>query len=318
MADWIPSKEIWVSILASGQVIPESGRTTRVTSQPPQRPKYSMGGMPTVPRGNPISMSRRFIFVALYLTLTAAGALWYLHGSVLAAGNGSGEPVLVELFTSEGCSSCPPADTLLASLQSKSASGGAQPLVVLSEHVDYWDHDGWRDPFSSAGFTQRQSAYSERFGLSSIYTPQMVVDGQFEFVGSDRVSAGRAINSASAAQKVHIEITSASWQADTLTAKLQIAQTPAELRNATLYAALADAVDISEVGGGENSGRTLKHVSVVRVLQPLGQLGAAATESGNTAQLSLPDHRRHGQMQLVIFAQQPHLGPVMGVAARAL
>jgi hypothetical protein len=262
-------------------------------------------------------MSRRTIFLFLCLILTVAGTTWYLHGSVLAAGNGTGEPVLVELFTSEGCSSCPPADALLASLQAKSAAGGAQPLVVLSEHVDYWDHDGWRDPFSSAGLTQRQSAYSERFGLNSVYTPQMVVDGQFEFVGSDRVSAGRAINSASTAQKVHIEIADAGWQADTLTAKLHIAPAPAELRNATLYAALADAVDTSEVGGGENSGRTLRHVSVVRVLQPLGQLDATL-DAGNTVQLTLPEHRRHGQMQLVIFAQQPHLGPVVGVAARGV
>ena len=260
-------------------------------------------------------MSTRSIFLALYGWAIAAGAFWYLHGSVLAAGNGSGEPVLVELFTSEGCSSCPPADALLASLQAKSAAGGAQPLVVLSEHVDYWDHDGWRDPFSSASFTQRQSAYSERFGLSSVYTPQMVVDGRFEFVGSDRVAAGRAINNASNAQKVHIEVADAVWQGDTLTATLQIAQASPEQRDATLYAALADTVDTSQVEGGENSGRTLKHVSVVRVLQPLGQLGAAASEAGSRVQLSVPGHARRGQMQLVIFAQLPHAGAVVGVSA---
>jgi hypothetical protein len=263
-------------------------------------------------------MSRRSIFLALYVSFAAAGAVWYVHGSVLAAGNGSGEPVLVELFTSEGCSSCPPADALLASLQAKSAAGGAQPLVVLSEHVDYWDHDGWRDPFSSAGFTERQSAYSERFGLSSVYTPQMVVDGQFEFVGSDRVAAGRAINNASNAKKVHIEIADAVWQGNTLTATLHIAQALPEQRNAILYAALTDAADTSQVGGGENSGRTLKHVSVVRVLQPLGQLGAATADAGSRVQLTLPDHTRHGQMLLVIFAQERHAGAVVGVAAHAV
>ncbi len=294
-----------------------------VTAAPFQRPKC-MSKYAGMLRGfsflmHRLNMHRRSLFLALLLMLTAAGALWYLHGSVLAAGNGTGEPVLVELFTSEGCSSCPPADALLASLQAKSAAGGAQPLVVLSEHVDYWDHDGWRDPFSSAGFTQRQSGYSERFGLSSIYTPQMVVDGQFEFVGSDRVSAGRAINSASVAQKLHIDIAQAAWQADKLVANLHLAQVPAELRDATLYAALADTVDTSQVGAGENSGRTLKHVSVVRLLQPLGPLSALTAEAnGNTVELTLPNHRQHGQMQLVIFAQQPHLGPVVGVAARAL
>lgn len=262
-------------------------------------------------------LSRRYALPALYFALIAAGALWYLHGSVLASGNGSGEPVLVELFTSEGCSSCPPADALLANLQAKSEAGSAQPLVVLSEHVDYWNHDGWRDPYSAAGFTQRQSAYSERFGLSSIYTPQMVVDGQFEFVGSDRIAAARAINSASAAKKGHIDIGNAAWRGDTLTAEVHLGQLPPELRNATLYAALADAADTSQVAGGENSGRTLKHVSVVRVLQPLGQ-PAALAGAGSTVQLTLPDHGKHGQMQLVIFAQQPHLGPVVGVAARGV
>lgn len=264
-------------------------------------------------------MTRRLLLLAICLLLTAAGALWYLHGSVLAAGNGSGEPVLVELFTSEGCSSCPPADALLAALQAKSAAGGAQPLVVLSEHVDYWDQDGWRDPFSSAGFTQRQSAYSEHFGLSSIYTPQMVVDGQFEFVGSDRVAAGRAINSASAAQKIHIDISDAAWHADTLIATVRVAPALAEAGNATLYAALADAVDVSQVEAGENSGRTLKHVSVVRLLQPLGTLRAlAAPADATSVQLMLPNHRQHGQMLLVIFAQQPKAGAVVGVAARAV
>src|SRR6266852_1661761 len=113
--------------------------------------------------------------------------------------------VLVELFTSEGCSSCPPADALLARLGKDQPIPGVE-IIALEEHVDYWDRLGWKDPFSSTAFTARQQRYGDVFHNESIYTPQMVVDGRWEFVGTDTRRAGAAIIEGSRSPKASIGI----------------------------------------------------------------------------------------------------------------
>src|SRR5208282_2468292 len=118
-------------------------------------------------------------------------------------------PVLVELFTSEGCSSCPPADALLAKMDSMQPIRGTQ-LIVLSEHVDYWNHDGWTDPFSSASITERQNEYVRALKLNTAYTPQFVVDGYEELQAHDGAQVAQGLEKAAAVPKVPMRITSVS------------------------------------------------------------------------------------------------------------
>ncbi len=205
--------------------------------------------------------------------------------------------VLVELFTSQGCSSCPPADALLAKLDEDSN------IVVLSEHVDYWNYLGWRDPFSSAAFSERQAAYVRRFGLRSAYTPQMVVDGQIEFVGSDGGFAKKTIERAARAPKSPITITR---DGDTVRV-----EAPAGAK-AELWIALARHTGASNVPRGENAGRHLKHVAVVRSLVKAGDVGKDKPLT-YTLKLPQPEAGTSG-WRVIAFLQEPGVGKVLGAA----
>ncbi len=174
------------------------------------------------------------------------------------------QPVLVELFTSEGCSDCPPADALLSRLDTTQFVPGAQ-AIVLSEHVTYWNHLGWRDPFSFELMDQRQQQYGARFGLDGIYTPQVVVDGSEQVVGNDAPGVTRAVTHASLTPKPALAIQAAQWK----DGGVQFTVSGAGF-NANLFAALAEDATRSEVAKGENAGRTLNHVAVVRVLKDFG------------------------------------------------
>ena len=152
-------------------------------------------------------------------------------------------PVLVELFTSEGCSSCPPADRLLARLAADQPEPGAL-VVPLSLHVDYWDHLGWKDPFSSPRFTERQGGYAARFGNPGrVYTPQMVVDGRTAFVGSDEQEARRAIGESAREPKAMVRVARNS----TGTAHVTVANAPG---GADVFLAVIEDGVVSEVTRG--------------------------------------------------------------------
>src|ERR1700741_2829151 len=151
----------------------------------------------------------KFLYINSRKFVLGVGATFLLFLTSVSVGeSAAAKPVLIELFTSEGCSSCPPADTLLRTLDSSQPIPGVQ-LIVLGEHVDYWDDLGWKDTYSAHPFTIRQQGYADRFHLASPYTPQMVADGDFEFLGSDRARANQAIAKASALPKIGIRISSA-------------------------------------------------------------------------------------------------------------
>jgi hypothetical protein len=165
---------------------------------------------------------------------------------------------VVELFTSEGCSSCPPADELLARLEKESPG---KPLYLLAFHVDYWDHQGWRDSFSQHIFSERQQQYASWLHLSNIYTPQMVINGVSEFVGSDVSGVIKAINhgfSQEAADHLSLQTKIGAQQMEVTW------QLSSPKKNTRLLLALVQKNGQSHVRAGENAGRKLSHVQIVQ------------------------------------------------------
>jgi hypothetical protein len=242
---------------------------------------------------------------------------WPAHEGVAAtdAQNGSRKAVLVELFTSEGCSSCPPADALLERLDKLQPVQGAQ-VIVLSEHVTYWDHDGWRDPYSLDSVTDRQKWYGFKFGLSDVYTPQAVIDGAAQVVGSDGNKLLEAVSAAATVPKQDLSIANAAWAGDGVRFVVREANIVPARTNTVLEAALAEDVTETAVKSGENAGKTLRNVSVVRELKEID-----AGKSGDR-ELSLPlpleDKGARGPVRLIVFLTDKHSGRVLGAAEQTL
>ena len=213
-------------------------------------------------------------------------------------------PVVIELFTSEGCSSCPPADALLVDLSHKSPPNGVK-LILMGEHVDYWNYIGWTDRFSSAQFSERQNSYAKDFHLATVYTPQMVIDGHLETVGNDAADVYRDI-SKSAAQPKPAQV-SLRWQPQQ---KLHIAvQAPAGERPKVLLAVTEDGLSTA-VGRGENGGRTLHHAAVVRQLRELGTVANGQFETD--ADVAAHSDWNPVKLKVVVLVQNPATGQILG------
>ena len=268
-------------------------------------------------------MRVRFSIIVLaaicFLGLHSLQRLWAAHTPESGSGSDSSRtPVLIELFTSEGCSDCPPADALLERLDRSQPVSGTE-LIVLSEHVDYWNDIGWRDPYSLHEYSERQGTYAAHFGLGSVYTPQMVVDGHFEFVGSDERAAITAIEGAAKTAKIPVSISSIHLEASNVVSLHVDAgqlRSSSAARTADVLIATADESDESHVSRGENAGRTLKHIAVLRTLTRVGTVD----QSGQFSQ-DVRIHINHGNavnLRVVAIVQEAPIGRVLGAGSARL
>jgi hypothetical protein len=233
-------------------------------------------------------------------------------------GSDSRSPVLVELFTSEGCSDCPPADALLKTLDQSQPVPDAE-LIVLSEHVDYWDSDGWRDPYSAHDLTLRQQGYADHFRLDTPYTPQMVIDGSAQILGSDERAALANIEKAAAVSKipVQVQLSSIHLEGDKGVAMHIDIGSAASAQSASgdVWVALADDSDRSSVKAGENAGHVLSHVAVVRRLTKVGK-AAHGMFSGDVTVPAKDANLR--KLRVVVFVQAASYGRILAVGTAQL
>lgn len=230
---------------------------------------------------------------------------------VAPVNKGPRTPVVVELFTSEGCSSCPPADDLLARLDAEQPVAGAE-VIALSQHVDYWNDLGWADPFSAHEFSERQGEYVARFGGEGVYTPQMVVDGGAEFPGGNSGKALDAIASAAREPKAEVVLARADEEgdkspgADALRLSVRVARLPklSDGDTADVLLAVTESGLSSDVARGENAGRRLMHAGVVRRLTKIGYLSAATPPFAAEPLVEIDKGWRRENLRAVVFAQE--------------
>jgi hypothetical protein len=215
---------------------------------------------------------------------------------------------VVELFTSEGCSSCPPADALLAELVQDAREHG-RPVYCLAFHVDYWNRLGWNDPYSDAAFSRRQQDYAQAFQSDQVYTPQMIVNGTEEFVGSDRDRSRKSIDAALKRHaKTLLKLSQEKADTDAVIVSYEVSSAP---KGAVVNVAVVERGLVSKVPRGENSGRTLRHESVVRAFRTV-----RLDDSGKgSVELKLPADLARKNSSAIAYIQESAAGAVLGAGA---
>jgi len=224
-------------------------------------------------------------------------------------------PVIIELFTSEGCSSCPPADALLSKLEVDQPIAGAE-IIGLEEHVDYWNHDGWTDPYSSTEWTMRQQEYVTRFKGNSPYTPQMIVDGQKEFSGNNVRAAQEIIQQAARQEKTSVSIVAGpSTKNNTLSFEVRVANIRGTGEKTDVWLAVTEAGLPTSVSAGENKGRTWEHASIVRSLQKIGSTASdGSVPFLSNPQVKLRANWKKENLRIVVFVQERKSWRILGAA----
>jgi hypothetical protein len=211
-------------------------------------------------------------------------------------------PVLIELFTAEGCGACPPADELITAIDKLQPIPNTE-LIVLSEHVTYWDAS-FKDRFASAALTNRQLGYSQLLKLEGVYTPQLIIDGQYECVGGNGPEAKQLVLKAAANPKPPMEL-----KAILGTAKINLKVSFPGLEGAVLVAIAEDSAE-TRITKGENAGKTLKHTAVVRALHTIGMASGPRFDKS----LELPLPKLATSFRVIAFVQDPKTGRILTAA----
>ncbi len=226
-------------------------------------------------------------------------------------------PVVVELFTSEGCSSCPPSDALLAGLAQQQPIENVE-VIALEEHVDYWNDLGWVDPFSSHDWTARQYVYSEVLGNGNPYTPQMVVDGTAEFIGNQARKARQAILNAAGQQKTQVTLAHESPDnAGNAHLSVKIGKLTRTTPHDTVevWLAITETGLHSAVKRGENAGEDLHHAAVVRRIRRIGEAKSGdETSFSGDANVPLQAEWKRENLRAVVFVQEKKGRRIIGAA----
>jgi hypothetical protein len=229
----------------------------------------------------------------------------------------AGVPVVVELFTSEGCSSCPPADALLAKLEERQPVANSQ-IIALEEHVDYWNDLGWMDPFSAKDWTVRQEEYAGPLGNGNVYTPQMVINGQVELVGSREQQARQAIEVAATGMRAWVSVTVRQPEEKGPTEfAVSVGKLPGNKTGDVpeVWLAITESGLHSNVTRGENAGEDLHHASIVRVLRKMGTADPGKEISlSNNLRLPLDPAWNLRNLHAAAFVQEKRSRQILGAA----